>query len=40
MEKVVEFDPAVHAELTPEQLGQLNPSHADFGDYVFRGKED
>lgn len=39
MEKCAEYDPALHANLTPEDLGQLNPSHARFGDYALRSKD-
>lgn len=39
LEKTAEYDPARHAAalLTPAELGQRAPSHADFKDYVFSG---
>ena len=40
MEKCVEYDPALHENLTPEQLGQIAPSHADFADYALRRGEE
>lgn len=39
LEKTAEYDPARHAAalLTPAELGQSAPSHADFKGYVFSG---
>lgn len=39
MEKCAEYDPAVHENLTSEELGQIAPTHADFADYALRRGE-
>lgn len=39
MEKCSEYVPETHADLAPEDLGQLNPSHARFGDYALRSRD-
>ena len=41
LEKTAEYDPARHAAalLTPAELGQSAPSHADFSSYVFAGSD-
>ena len=40
MEKIAEYDPAVHANLTKTDLGQVNPTHDDFYKYVLTPQKD